>query len=341
VTNRVLLRVFAFLLCLPRLAFSGAVDCGRKTPQQWDEGEARILRTAILPELTTLTDYAQIRDVFEKAIAGDPAAASGVSILIGHSNDDVAGFAAAALGRFPSAEAARLLKETFDTDGRHWVRIGALAGLERMGDPETGAYAVRALSDAHPQVQAAGGATITSLGDSRYGPALLAYYDQHKNERVILEWLGCVGDAPGSTVVRDLLLTEANNKALDFSRRVRAAYGLEEMGHADLVRRILDRQKGDQSHQTVRTTEGAIRRLAAKRGMTIRSQADVDTLLVDANLGHHGDDMWGHPIRVKFIREDQILASSDGPDGVLGTEDDLTSTESYGAWAYRVFPEQF
>ena len=142
-------------------------------------------------------------------------------------------------------------------------------------------------------------------------------------------------------MVRDRLLAEANNKALDFSRRVRAAYGLEEMGLADLVRRTLDRQKGIQTHQSLGTTEGAIRRLAAKRGMTLRSQADVDTLLRDANLGHHGDDMWGRPIRVKFIREGQFRASSDGPDGVPGNDDDLTTPESYGAWAYRVFPEQF
>jgi len=339
--NSILPLVFVLLSCCPGLVFSGAADCDRKTPQQWDEDETRILRTVILPDLTALPDYAQIRDVFEKAIARDPAAANPLLTLISHANEDVAGSAAAALGRFPSPEAATALKHAFDTDTRNWVRIGALAGLERMRDPDAGAFAARALSDADLQLQVAGGTTLASLGDGRYGAALVAYYDGHQDERVILELLGCVGDAPGSTVVRDRLLAEANNKALDFSKRVRAAHGLEEMGLADLVRRILDREKGNQTHQRLRTTEGAIRRLAAKRGITIRSQADVDTLLRDANLGHHGDDLWNHPIRARFIREGEIRASSDGPDGIPGNDDDLTSAESYGAWAFRVFPEQF
>jgi hypothetical protein len=210
-----------------------------------------------------------------------------------------------------------------------------------MRDPEAGALAARALSDPAPQVQVAGAATLSSLGDGRYGAALVAYYDTHEGERVILEWLGCVGDAPGSTLVRDRLLAEANNRALDFSKRVLAAHALEEMGHADLVRRLLDREKGDQTHQSLGVVQFELRELAASRGITLRSQAGVDGLLRDAELGRHRKDMWDRAIRVKFIREGEIRTSSDGPDGIAGNDDDLTSAESYGAWAHRLFPEQF
>jgi hypothetical protein len=330
------------LVCwFPGLAVSDAVNCDRKTRQQWDEGEAKILRGVILPELVALPDYAQIRDAFEGAIANDPAAATPLAVMVGHANEDAACAAAAALGRFPSPEAATVLKRAFDTDTRDWVRSGALAGLERMRDPEVGALAVRALSDTAPQVQVAGAATLSSLGDGRYGAALVAYYDQHQDEPVILEWLGCVGDAPGSTVVRDRLLAEATNRALDFSKRVRAAHGLEQMGLADLVRRLLDREKGDQTHQSLGVVEGELHELAAKKGITIQSQAGVDALLRDADLGRHRQDMWNRAVRVKFIREGEIRASSDGPDGIPSNNDDLTTAESYSAWAFRVLPEQF
>jgi hypothetical protein len=54
---------------------SGTANCDRKTRQQWDEGEAKILRGVILPDLVALPDYAQVREVFEKAMANDPAVA--------------------------------------------------------------------------------------------------------------------------------------------------------------------------------------------------------------------------------------------------------------------------
>lgn len=339
--NSVLPWACVLLLCSPGVLFSGAADCDRKTPQEWDTEEAEILRSVTYPEVKLLADYAQVRDVFERAIANDATAAAALSSMVGHSNEEAAAAAAAALGRFPSPGAASRLKQAFDADARAGVRTGALAGLLRMHDPETGLLAVRALSDPALEMQVAGALTLRNLRDGRYGAALVAYYDQHPKERRLLEWLGCVGDAPGSTVVRDRLLAEANNKALDFSKRVRAAYGLEEMGHAALVRRILDRQKGDQTHQSLGVVEDEVRELAARRGLTIPSQPDVDALLRDADLERHRKDMWDHPIRVKIIREGEIRASSDGPDGVPGSEDDLTTPESYGAWAYRVFPEQF
>jgi hypothetical protein len=317
------------------------VNCGRKTAQEWDEGEAHALRSVVLPELTELPSYAEISAAFEKAIASDPSAAASLLSLVSHANEDVAASSAAALGRFPTPAVSSRLKHVFETETRTWVRIGALVGLERVRDPEAGHLAARALSDPDLLIQAAGGAAIVRLGDTRFGPELIAYYEEHRDEQVILEWLGCVGDAPGSTVVRDRLLAEANNKTLDFSRRVRAARGLEEMGQAALVQRVLDRQKGNQTHQSLGATIGAVRRLAAKKGLPIRNQADVDALLREANLGHHGDDLWGHPIRLGFVREGVTQASSDGPDSVPETEDDLTSSESYGAWAFRVFPEQF
>jgi hypothetical protein len=120
-----------------------------------------------------------------------------------------------------------------------------------------------------------------------------------------------------------------------------AANGLEKMGHAALVRRILDREMGDQTHQSLGVVESELRDLAAKGSTPIRNQSDVDALLQSSDLGRHRQDMWDNPIRVRFIRQGQIEASSDGPDGLPGTNDDLTSSESYGAWAFRVFPEQF
>jgi hypothetical protein len=329
---------FLVVLCCPGALAAG--DCDRKTTRQWDEGEASILRGSVLPKLAALPDHERIRDAFEKAIAGDPAAGPMLLDLVGHTNKDVAAFAAAALGRFPSPEATSRLKLAFEKESRDWVRIGALAGLQRMRDPDVGSLAVSALSDPSEQVRVTGGTVLAALGDGRYGDRVLALYELHPDDEIILDWLGCVGDAPGSTVVQDRLVADANNKSLRREKRVRAARALEEMGQADLVRRILDWDKGDQTHQRLGVIEGAIMRAAARKGVVIESQATVDALLRESNLAHP-DDMWHHLIRLKFVREGEIRASSDGPDRDPNTPDDLTTAESYGAWARRVFPDVF
>jgi hypothetical protein len=333
-------RWLALFVLLGLAASVMAADCEKGWRERWDPGEADILRTTVLPTLTALPDFAQIKDVFDKALANDPTAAAALMDLVGHANEDVAASAAAALGRFPSPAAASRLKQAFNTETRVDVRSSALGGLVRMGDPEAGALAARALSDPNLEMQVAGAFDLRRLRDSRYGAPLLAYYRQHPDEWSLLEWVGCLGDAPGSTTVRDGLMAEANNKSYDFKHRLAAAAGLEEMGFGQLVKGLLDRDKGDETHQRLGAIVGAIRRLAFKRGVTLKSQADVDTLLRDAAISKRLD-MWHRPIRVNFVREGEIRATSDGPDGVPDTPDDLSTAEPYQAWVYRLFRDQF
>jgi len=318
-----------------------SADCEDGWRERWDSGEADILRTTILPELTGLADYSHVEEVFELAMSGDEAASAPLMDLVGHTDEDVAASAASALGRFPSAEAAVRLKSAFNEDSRSWVRMGALYGLLRMNDAETGALAVQALSQPNLQLQAAAVSVLVRLRDSQYGPALFSFYESHRDERHLLESVGCLGDPPGSTVVRDGLLAEANNKSYDFAVRLAAADGLEEMGYGDLVKGLLDRDKGNPSYQSLEVVEFAVVELAASRNVVIKGQAEADILLGDADLGRDRLDMWHHPIRVHFVEEGVVRATSDGPDGLPNTEDDLSTDESYRAWAYRVFPDQY
>jgi hypothetical protein len=318
-----------------------------RAQEDWDRRERESLEEVVYPQIAMLPDFGQIKATLEKALAQDPSAVPGLSALISHANGYVGMAAARALGRFPSPSSAALLKLTLATEPRGLVRGGALTGLARMRDPETANLAKAALDDANPTVVGAGVGALEELGDSSNSVTLLQFYDRNREETAVLEIAGVLGDPPGSTAVRDKLVSEAFNKDNEIEARMAAAFGLRAMGREDLARPLFDFKRTRQAYESLRVLEGAIRTLAAKRNQGIKGQTGLDALLhdvlaTDADLArHHGKDEWGHSIRVRFVGEGQFEAISDGPDGLSGTPDDITLAEPLEVYTKRVFADLF
>lgn len=310
--------------------------------EEWDAREARGVRR-IYPAMESLPDFAQIKATLEKGLTGDSTAAAGLAALVKHANDDVASIAAQMLGRFPSATAASALKESYASDQRLLVRAGALAGLARMKDPATGPLALAALSHTDEAQRGMGLGALEALGDSRYAPAILQYLDQHRADASadLFESLGQMGDPPGSTVVRDRLLAEANNKRNRFNTRHSAALGLKKMGLVQLAKPILDIADARNTNDTLIVVKRRMGRLAAERNMTVKGQGDVDTLLRDIKLFEPKQDEWRQVLRARFQSQGVFHVISDGPDLTPDTEDDLSTAEPLDAYLDRVFPDQF
>jgi HEAT repeat protein len=142
-----------------------------------------------------------------------------------------------------SAHAKTRLKRLYNTDERALVRANALAGLARMKDPATAPLSIAALEGDDEAMQGAALAALELLGDNTHSRVVLQFYERHPGHMGAagLESLGELGDPPGSTAVRDKLLSEAN-KRRKFAFRYGAALGIEAMGMADLVKPILDIQ---------------------------------------------------------------------------------------------------
>lgn len=310
----------------------------------WDAREARAVREGVYLQIESLPDFAQIKDTFEKGLSGDASAAPGLVALLKHVNEDVASTAAQMIGRFPSTTAAQALKDSYATETRLFVKAAALAGLARMKDADGIALARAALQGDDPAMQGAGLGALEALGDPAQGPAILDYYNRHPEEVTGdgLESLGALGDPPGSTAVRDRLLAEANNKRNNFDFRYSAALGLEKMGQAQLIKPILDISNARNTNDNLIVLKGAIERLAATRGVTIKSQVDVDALLRDADVRPRTrQDLWKRPLRAKFVSTGVFHVISDGPDMAPDTADDMSTAEPYDAYISRVFPDQF
>jgi hypothetical protein len=312
--------------------------------EAWDAREARFLREQLYLRIEHLPDFASIKQTVEKTIAGEASAASELAALVRHPNEDVAAAAAQALGRFPSDAASIALRDAYATDGRFMVRVNALAGLARMRDPATASLALAALNDENVLIQGGGLGALQALGDSAYSTAILQYMDRQSPGEAdgdLLLAVAKLGDPPGSTVVRDRLIREANKKTNPFDVRYSAARGLKEMGLANLVKPILDIENARDTNDSLIVVKGAMEALAAKRGMTVKGQGDVDALLRDVQVGRHKEDLWGRPLRARFVSQGVFHVVSDGPDMTSDTADDMSTAETLDAYLDRVFPDQF
>lgn len=325
-------------------ALSGMVT-GAERWEEWDARVARVTRERTYRTISDLADFPQIREAFERAFSGDASVAPQLMSLVRHRDGAVAYTAAQLLGRFPSEAASSLLKETYATEERLTVRVQALGGLVRMGDPSAKTLAIAALSSEDQFTQAVGAWALEVLGDSANSLALLAYLDRQGDaiDSESLEILGVLGDSPGSTTVRDRLLVEAANKQRNFGVRLGAARGLAKMGLGNhtLVRHVLDLDLADATIQSLLVVKSKVSRLAASSNVRVKSQEEAEALLRDANLGHHRLDGWGRSFRVKFVSEGVFHVVSDGPDMTPNTDDDMSSTEPFGAYQRRVFGDLF
>lgn len=308
--------------------------------KDWDEREARAVRSGYLA-IQHLPDFPQVKEAFEKGLSGDATVSAVLAALLRHPNEGVASTAAEMLGRFPSAAASTALKESYNTDERLFVRVNALAGLARMKDPATAPLSIAALEGDDEAMQGAGLGALEALGDSAYSAAMLQYYERHPDEvdDDALESLGKLGDPPGSTVVRDRLLAEVNNKRRKLDLRYGAALGLKAMGMAELARPVLDIKKALNTHSNLGVVKNAMGRLAVEKGVKITSQTAVDVLLRDVE--GEKQDLWNRPLRAGFVSENLFHVVSDGPDMTPATQDDLSTAEDVSAYLYRVFPDQF
>lgn len=336
-----------FRLVLVTLLPAATAGLAWAQEEDWNTRERESLEEVVYPQISAQPDFGSIKATFERALAGDGSSVPGLSALIGHANSYVAMAAARGLGRFPSPSAAALLKQTLSSGARGLVRGGALAGLARMRDPETGSLATAALDDTNPTVVGAAVGALEELGDSANSLALLQFYDRNPGETDVLRVAGILGDPPGSTAVRDKLVAEAFKKDNELETRMAAAFGLRAMSREDLARPLFDWDATRATYQSLRALERAIRTLAAQRHQAIKGQADVDVLWRDA-LGRdpdfarqQGRDGWGRAIHGRFVSDDEFHAISDGPDGASGTPDDISLAETIEAYRKRVFPDLF
>jgi hypothetical protein len=333
------MRVVAIVLCA-LFASTGIVVLG---DEEWDKNEARVVREQVYSGIARLSDFPQVKATLDAALASDPASAPALVLLLKHANEDVASTAAQALGRFPGGVNAAALRSTYGTEQRVMVRINALAGLARMKDPEAGTLARAALFDQDEMIQGGGLGALEKLGDSANSAAILSYMDRQATGYApsLFEILGKLGDPPGSTAVRDRLLSEANNKGKNFDTRLEAARGLETMGQAALVQHVLDLGVADETSQSLPVVAGAMQRYALTKGVVINGQGAVEGVLQGADLGRDRLDGWDRPFRARFVSVGVFDVVSDGPDKVPNTPDDLSSAEPFGAYQKRVFGDLF
>jgi hypothetical protein len=313
---------------------------------QWDELDARVAevtRERTYQTIAGLEDFEQIHDTLEGALSGDPSVVPDLMNLVAHENELVAMTAAQLLGRFPGEPSASLLKETHASDRRMLVRAQALTGLLRMGDSAAPDLVLAALSSDEPGMQGVAIGGLQMLDDSQYSPALLSFLDRQDERAISPEWLeilGSLGDEPGSTAVRDRLLSVASNKDQQFDVRLGAARGLERMGLGEIspVGELLDIALANATSQSLPLVKSRMRRLASEQGVVVNGQTTVEALLRDVELGPHRTDGWGQPFRGRFVAAGVFDVVSDGPDKTRDTADDLSTAEPFAAYVERVFP---
>jgi hypothetical protein len=314
--------------------------------QQWDKDQERAVREGMIPIASRLDRGAAIRTTLEKALAGDPSAVPALIALLDDGALDVALSAAALLGRFPGGAAAGALKQRLAGDPRVEMRAVAMMALGRMGDPEAGELASGAVRGPDLVMRGAGGVALGLLGNSRYAGVVLEYLDGLTAagglpDEEAFEVLASIGDPPGSTIVTDRLLAEANNKQNAIEVRYAAAFALEKMGRAARVQPLLDLDDADSTWRNMLSFHGVIQRLAGSKGLSVDSQAVLDSVLGQVGTVSVGGDFWGRPLRARLASPGEYHVISDGPDGTPDTADDMSTEESFDAYEQRVFGDLF
>jgi hypothetical protein len=313
--------------------------------EEWDRDQARGLRDTVYPLLARMPDGAAIRAIFDRALFGDASAVPELIAFVANENDEVSRSALKLLGRFADPRAAATLKQTLAQDPRVRMRAIALASLGRMRDAEAATLAIAALTDADDYMKAAGGTALGLIGDSKNAPAVLSYLDSMAARGVLdtgaFDVLAELGDAPGSTAVRDRLLAEANTKTNDFADRLDAAVALKKMGLEHLVVRILDRQKAQVTNNKLIVLRGLVDELAIKRGIALGDQSRLNAVLGQVDDQKYRSDSWGRPLTAKFVSVGIFNVISDGPDQTPGTVDDMSTAETFRDYEKRVFADLF
>jgi hypothetical protein len=114
------------------------------------------------------------------------------------------------------------------------------------------------------------------------------------------------------------------------------------MGQEGLVKPVMDYVKAEVTNNRLITVKGLMEDLAATRGVTVKSQVDVDVLLHDiAVRGRSRIDEWDRPLRAKYASPGVFHVVSDGPDMTPNTADDLSTAEALDIYLDRVFPDMF
>jgi len=314
--------------------------------EEWDKDQTRAIQEIVLPLVARLPDGAAIRATFERALSLNPAAVPDLIILMEHANDDVSTSATELLGRIPDPRAAAALKRTLEQDPRSLMKATALTSLGRMRDPEAATLALAALRGSEDLCRGAGGLALGLIGDSANGPAILTYLDSMAASGIVdtgaFEVLAVLGDAPGSTAVRDRLVAEANKKSNAFEDRLEAAYALRKMGLERLVIRLLDRDDAQATIQRILTLKFIVRRAASEEGVALISQSALESVLAEVDSSSKDrKDRWGRPLRVRFVALGDFHIVSDGPDRTPGTPDDMSTAEPFPVYDKRVFADLF
>jgi HEAT repeat protein len=310
--------------------------------EQWDSDQERAVRTTIIPTVTRLADGATAAATFDKALARDPTAVPGLLALLDHRLIDVATAAAKVLGWFPGAQASAALKQRVASDPRLPMRVVALMALGRMRDPEADALAVQAVRGSDPAMQGAGGVALGLIGNSNHAAVVVEYLDQGKAagdppDEEAFAVLAAMGDPPGSTIVTDRLVSEANQKSSELSVRYAAAFALEKMGRGPLVQKLLDLNDADSTWGRMLALQQSIASFAASKNTPLNSQTALDAVLAQVEKDGRGDDYWGRPLRAVFVAPTGFNVISDGPDRTPRTADDMSTAELFDHYEARVF----
>jgi hypothetical protein len=162
-----------------------------------------------------------------------------------------------------------------------------------------------------------------------------------------------LGDEPGSTRIRDRWVAKVNDKWAGLPARFDAAETVARMGFPELVAPMLERRAVHETLERMealqRTIEHAEHELLHSHGpdpVVARPSADdVERLAARAlRDARYPDDAWGRPLRVRILPGDSryqpwdVEVLSDGPDGEPHTEDDISTSEPYGAYDERRYP---
>lgn len=158
-----------------------------------------------------------------------------------------------------------------------------------------------------------------------------------------------LGDAPGSTRIRDRWIAKAYDKAAALNDRLEAADTVARMGFPDMVSPMLERKKVHQTLDALSDIQRAAEFEETRRigpgsapSRPVPSRSDVEALVRDAlRAARTPNDAWARPLRFRLSPDDskylpwKVEVLSDGPDQITGTEDDLSSAEPYGAYDER------
>ncbi len=311
-----------------------SADCETGWREHWSQNEESYVRTVLLPGLEDRPDYQELARTLDAALNTQPATEIKLRDLVASPESDIASAAVALLARYPSEQNKAFLRQLASADARVPVRNAALGALLRLSTPDIGALLVQALGSSDEELRAGASFLLRRTRDPQYGAALLNYAQGSEDRWQVFEWVGCLGDPPGATAVRDGLLALARDSGRPQEARLAAALGLEEMGQGALVKDVLDRERADQTHQTLVAVRASIVRAARMRGQPVRNGADAVDLFHAARISRKIDE-WGRDLRIGVTAKSDVVVTSDGPDRLPDTVDDLSSEESLSTWLWR------